>query len=69
MLTSLNVRGLGRNFFKQKEIKTWISLLPTSPHVLLLHEHHLGEADLASSTKGIKFWNGTSFWNSGIPMG
>jgi hypothetical protein len=55
------VKGLGRNSPKQKEIKTWISSLLTPPHVLLLHEHHLGEADFASSTKGIEFWNSTSF--------
>jgi hypothetical protein len=61
MLVSLNVRGLGRKSPKQKEIKTWISSLPTPPQVLLLQEHHLGEADFASSTKGLEFWNGSSF--------
>jgi hypothetical protein len=28
-----------------------------------------GKAECLTSTKGIKFWKGTSFWNHGIPMG
>ncbi len=27
------------------------------------------EAECLTSTKGIEFWKGTSFWNHGIPMG
>jgi hypothetical protein len=68
-LASLNVRSLGRNSPKQKEIRSWVSSLATPPHILLLHEHHLGEMDCSNSTKGIELWNGASFWNHGIPMG
>jgi hypothetical protein len=66
---SLNVRSMGRNSPKQKEIKAWIASLPTPPQILLLQEHHLGEDDTTNSTKGIEFWKGNSFWNPGIPMG
>jgi hypothetical protein len=29
----------------------------------------LGKEGIKSTTKGIEFWQGTSFWNKGIPMG
>jgi hypothetical protein len=29
----------------------------------------MGEADHLTSTKGVEFWKGTSFWNHGILMG
>jgi hypothetical protein len=63
------VRGLGKNSSKQKEIRSWFSSLVPTPQILLLQEHHLGETDYSNSTKGIQFWNGTSFWNYGLPMG
>jgi len=65
----LNVRGLGKNSTKKKEIHSWISSLVPTPQILLLQEHHPGEIDYSNSTKGIQFWNGTSFWNYGLPMG
>jgi hypothetical protein len=68
-LISLNVKGLGRNSCKQKEIKVWIASLPTPPQILLLQEHHLGKDDITNSAKGIEFWKGNSFWNPRIPMG
>jgi endonuclease/exonuclease/phosphatase family metal-dependent hydrolase len=68
-VASLNVRGLGKNSSKQKEIRSWISSLVPTPQILLLQEHHLGEIDCSNSTKGIQFWNGASFWNYGLPMG
>jgi hypothetical protein len=52
-VASLNVRGLGRNSPKQKEIRSWISSLVPPPQILLLQEHHLGEIDYSNSTKGI----------------
>ncbi|KAH9562524.1 hypothetical protein CY35_05G076400 [Sphagnum magellanicum] len=68
-VASLNVRGLGKNSSKQKEIRSWISSLVPTPQILLLQEHHLGEIDYSNSTKGIQFWNGAFFWNYGLPMG
>jgi hypothetical protein len=69
IIASLNVRNLGKNSSKQKEIRAWVTFLAMPPQILLLQEHHLGEMDCFISTKGIEFWNGTSFWNHGIPMG
>jgi exonuclease III len=65
----LNVKGLGRNSPKQKEIRSWISSLVPVPQILFLQEHYLGEIDYSNSTKGIQFSNGASFWNYGLPMG
>jgi hypothetical protein len=68
-IASLNVRSLGKNFPKKKEIRTWVTSLATPPQILLLQEHHLGEAECFTSTKGVEFWKGASFWNHNIPMG
>jgi hypothetical protein len=68
-ITSLNVKSLGKKSPKQKEIKTWVTSLATPPQILLLHEHDLGEAKCFTSTKGIEFLKGDSFWNHDIPMG
>jgi hypothetical protein len=54
---------------KQKEIKTWLTSLPSFPQILLIHEHYLGKEGASSVLKGIAFWKGCSFWNLGIPMG
>jgi len=43
--------------------------LSSPPQILLIQEHHLGKEGIQSSRKKIKFWNGTAFWNEGIPMG
>jgi exonuclease III len=69
MVASLNVKGLGRNSPKQKEICSWISSVVPARQILLLQEHHLGEIDCSNSTKGIQFLNGASFWNYDILMG
>ncbi len=39
------------------------------PQILFLQEHRLGEADYITSSKGVEFWKGASFWNHSIPMG
>jgi hypothetical protein len=52
-IASLNVRSLGKNSPKQKEIKAWVTSLAMPPQILLLQEHHMGEVDCLSSTKGI----------------
>ncbi len=43
--------------------------LPTPPQIILIQEHHLGKEGVKDAAKGIEFWQGTSFWNEGIPMG
>ncbi len=68
-LASVNVRGLRRDSPKPKEIKAWMASLSSPPQVLLIQEHHLGKEDIQNSTKGLEFWNGTTLWNEGIPMG
>jgi exonuclease III len=68
-IVSLNVRGLGKDSAKQKTIKTWLAALQNPPHILLVQEHHLDKEGVASSTKGLEFWQGKAFWNPGIPMG
>jgi hypothetical protein len=68
-IVSLNVRGLGKDSNKQKLIKTWLASLQSPPQILLIHEHHLDEQGTASSTRGLDFWQGKSFWNPEIPMG
>jgi hypothetical protein len=60
-ITSLNMRSIGKNFSKQKEIKAWVTSLAMPPQILLLQEHHLGEANCLTSTKGVEFWKGASF--------
>jgi RimJ/RimL family protein N-acetyltransferase len=66
-LASLNVQGLRDNSPKPKEIKAWLASLPFPPQILLIQEHHLGKEGIHNSTKGIKYWKGSSFWNEGIP--
>jgi len=68
-IVSLNVRGLGKDSAKQKLIKTWLSSLQNPPQILLIQEHHLDKQGVTNSTKGLEFWQGKAFWNSGIPMG
>jgi hypothetical protein len=51
-VASLNVKGLGKNSSKQKEIHSWISSLVPTLQILFLHEHHLGEINCSNSTKG-----------------
>jgi exonuclease III len=67
-ITSLNVKGLGKDSPKQKLIRTWIASLPKPPQILLLQEHHLDKLGVSNATKGIEFWQGKAFWNPGIPM-
>ncbi len=55
IIASLNVRNLGKNSPKQKEIRAWVTSLAMPPQILLLQEHHLGEVDCLISTKGIEF--------------
>jgi hypothetical protein len=54
-ITSLNVRSLRNNSLKQKEIKAWVTSLAMPPQIMLLQEHHLGEVDCLTSTKGVEF--------------
>jgi hypothetical protein len=54
-IASVNVRSLGSNSSKQKEVKSWVSSLAMPLQILLLQEHHLGETNCLNSTKGIKF--------------
>jgi arsenate reductase-like glutaredoxin family protein len=68
-VASLNVRGLRGNTPKPKEIKAWLASLQTPPQIVLIQEHHLGREDIRDTVKGIEFWQGSSFWNEGIPMG
>jgi len=68
-LVSLNVRGLRGDSPKPKEIKAWLASLSSPLQILLIQEHHLKKEGIQNSTKGIEFWNGTTLWNEGIPMG
>jgi len=34
-----------------------------------MEEHHLGETNYLTSTKGIEFWKGVALWNHNISMG
>jgi len=68
-IASLNVRGLRGDTHKPKKLKAWMASLSPPPQILLIQEHHLGKEGIKSTTKGIEFWQGTSFWNEGIPMG
>lgn len=36
---------------------------------MLLQEHHLDRIATRDHAKGVEFWQGEAFWNSGIPMG
>lgn len=67
-LASLNVQGLREDSPKPKEIKAWLASLPTPSQILLIQEHHLGKRGIHNAAKGIKYWNGSTFWNEGIPM-
>jgi hypothetical protein len=51
----LNIRSLGRNYPKQKEIRTWVTSLATPSQFLLIQEQHLGEVDSLNSSKGAEF--------------
>jgi len=62
-------RGLGKDSNKQKLIRAWLASLQNPPLIFLIQEHHLDEQGTANSTRGLDFWQGTSFWNPGIPMG
>jgi hypothetical protein len=68
-ITSLKVKSLRKNSPKQKEIRAWVTSFAMPPQIMLLQEHHLGEAYYFISTKGVEFWKGASFWNHGLPMG
>jgi hypothetical protein len=68
-LASLNVRGLRGGSTKPREIKAWLTSLPTPLQVILLQEHHLGREGIQAFASGIEFWKGGAFWNEGIPMG
>jgi exonuclease III len=68
-LASLNVRGLRGGTTKPKKIKVWLASLPTPPQIVFIQEHHLGKEDTQDAAKSIKFSQGISFWNEGIPMG
>ncbi len=68
-MASLNMRGLTRGTAKQKLIKAWLASLQNPPQILLIQEHHLDQAGIANSTKGLEFWQGKACWNPGIPMG
>jgi hypothetical protein len=68
-LVSFNVRGMKGNKTKPKQVKAWLSSLPTPPQVILLQEHHLRKVEAQDLAKGVEFWQGESYWNEGIPMG
>jgi exonuclease III len=68
-LASFNVRGLRGGTSKLKEIKAWFALVPTSPQILFIQEHHLGKEDIQGFARGIEFWQANAFWNEGIPVG
>jgi exonuclease III len=68
-VASLNVRGLRNGSHKPQKVKAWMASLFPPPQILLLQEHHLGKEGIKSTANGIKFWQGTFFWNEGIPMG
>jgi hypothetical protein len=68
-LAFLNVRGLRGGTTKPKEIKLWLASLPTPPQIILIQEHHFGKEGVQVAAKGIEFWQGSSIWNEGIPMG
>jgi len=68
-LVSFNIGGLRGDSPKPREIKAWIASLPSPLQILFIQEHHLGKEGIQSSGKGIEFWNGTTLWNEGIPMG
>lgn len=63
-IASLNVRGLRNSTHKLKQIKAWLASLSPPPQVILI-----GKEGIKSIGNGIKFWQGISFWNEGIPMG
>jgi hypothetical protein len=54
-IASLNVKSFEKNTPKQKEIRAWVIFLTMPPQILLLQEHHLGEANCLSSTKEVEF--------------
>ncbi len=48
----------------------WLHFLPPPPPPSpSIQEHHLGEEGIQHIAKGIEYWQGSSFWNEGIPMG
>ncbi|CAM6014432.1 unnamed protein product [Sphagnum balticum] len=68
-LASLNVKRLRGGTTKPKDIKAWLTSLPTPLQIVLIQEHHLEKEDTQDYARGIEFWQGNSFWNEGIPMG
>jgi exonuclease III len=68
-MASFNVMGLRNGSHKPKKVKAWMASLSPPPQILLLQEHHLGKEGINSTVNGIEFWQGTSFWNEGIPLG
>jgi exonuclease III len=68
-IATLNVRGLRNSSHKPKQIKAWLASLFPPPQVILIQEHHLGKEGIKNTANGIEFWQGTSFWNKGIPTG
>jgi endonuclease/exonuclease/phosphatase family metal-dependent hydrolase len=68
-IVSLNVRGMKVKKTKPKQVKAWLSSLPTPSHVILLQEHHLGKVEAQDPIRGVELWQGESYWNEGIPMG
>ncbi len=68
-MVSLNVRGMRVKKTKPKQVKAWLSSLPTPPQVVLLQEHHLGKVEAQDPARRVEFWQGESYWNEGVPMG
>jgi exonuclease III len=68
-LASFNVRGLRGGTPKAREISLWLALLPSPLQIILLQEHYLDKDGIQAAAKGLDFWQGTSFWNEGIPVG
>jgi len=68
-MVSLNVRGMRVKKTKPKQVKAWLSLLPTPPQVVILQEHHLGKVEAQDPARRVEFWQGESYWNEGVPMG
>jgi len=68
-VVSLNVRGMKVKKTKPKQVNAWLASLPTPPQVILLQEHHLGKVDARDPARGVKFWQGESLWNEGVPVG
>jgi exonuclease III len=46
-----------------------LASLPSPPQIILIQEHYLDKDGVQAAAKGLDFWQGTSFWNEGIPVG